>query len=201
MKGGITPGIVRIPSSSSLSSSATWYLFNKERNNRPIFLKLFQNGTSEIVGEANLLGTAPQGFSYLTLSLVGASLHAVGEQNGLSSTWEIRDKGFSIPRGSFTITSINLNNYTNAEVPHVLSMGLRESSAGGAKLEYFVSNGGAWESLGIPNNQSLVINDHWFRDPHGKELKWKIAITPGRNPEYTPFLGVLDLDYEVKRQP
>jgi hypothetical protein len=221
MKGGIEPGIVRVPLSPSLEGGGvTWYVFNQARNNRPVFLKLFQNGTDDIVGEANLLGTAPQGFSYFTLFpssdeegrgvVGGISLSASAESNGIPSAWEIRDKGFKIPSAPVTITSANLNNYADAEVPHILKLGVREFSSGGAAIKMQVSNGGEWESAlsSVESHCSpssavecIFMSNYWFKNPHGKELHWRATVTPGTNPEFSPFIGIVDLDYEVKRNP
>ncbi|MBM3257600.1 MAG: hypothetical protein FJY98_04810 [Candidatus Liptonbacteria bacterium] len=202
MKGGITPGIIRIPSSViGHQSSVSWYVFNKARNNHPLLLKLFQNGTNEIVGAIDLLSTAPQAFSYLILNsqfTIPNSLNAYTERNGIAAAWSIADKGFSRPSKPLVITSVNLNNYVNAEVPHVMKLGFREFSLGGAKISLEVSNGGEWESIGVLPS-SITIKDYWFKNPKGTALKWKAIITPGTNPEHTPFIGVLDLDYEVKR--
>jgi len=205
MRGGIMPGIARVGS----GTHTAWYLWNKERNNRPVFVKLFQNGTENIIGEADLLGTAPQSFSYFALNQSKAvglpkvenfpySLAGYSEQNGSASAWSIRDEGFKIPTNPVIVTSANLNNY-HAEVPHILKAALREFSDGDAKIALAVSNGGDWEPVGVMSNQSSMINNYWFRDPHRQELKWRMVITPGTNPEYTPFIGILDLDYEVKR--
>ncbi|MCR4328018.1 MAG: hypothetical protein NUV53_00675 [Patescibacteria group bacterium] len=199
MQGGITPGIIRVGS----GVATTWYMFNKERASRPrpIFLKLFQNGTEEIVGEADLLGTAPQQFSYLTLTKeVGLpnsySLAVYAElKGGNSSSWLFHDKGFQIPSGPVIIQSNNLNNYENAEVPHILRIDFREFSAGDASIALEVKNttDGEWELI---KDRSEGL---WFKNSHGTELYWKATITPGNNPYHTPFLGILDLDYEVKR--
>ncbi len=118
MRGGIMPGIVR----AGEGVHAAWYLFNKERSNRSVFIKLFQNGTEDIQGEADLLGTAPFSFSYFILGQskeVGLPkieqfpriLVGYGEKDGVASTWDIRDEGFNAPQGPVTVTSLNLNNY------------------------------------------------------------------------------------------
>jgi hypothetical protein len=221
MKGGIEPGIVRVSSNQSslpaetlakggiINNHPTWYLFNKARTSRPVFVKLFQNGTDEIVGEANLLGTAPQGFTYFALDAAGGgpaagqyvrphidlfplALRGYAESHGITSAWTVTDRGFTIPPAPVTITSANLNNYANAEVPHILKLAFREFSAGGASVALAASNGGEWEPV-----QSGA--DHWFKNPHGTDLRWKMTVTPGTNPDFTPFIGILDLDYEVKR--
>ncbi len=216
MRGGITPGITRVGS----GVHTTWYLWNKERNNRPIFIKLFQNGTEDIVGEADLMGTAPQGFSYFAIAdsrksdfprevrlpnidVFPYSLVGYGERSGIVSVWSIRDEGFKAPPGPVTVTSVNLNNY-QAEVPHILKAAFREFSlgppkdsptapAGEALIALAVSNGGIWESIEA-GGKGL-----WFKNPHGTALKWRMTVTPGTNPEYTPFIGIFDLDYEVKK--
>ncbi len=90
-------------------------------------------------------------------------------------------------------------------MPHILKVALREFSAGGASIALAVSNQNqdAWEPVqaGLPAEASAKAGDggYWFKNSHGTVLKWKMTVTPGTNPEYSPFVGILDLDYEVKK--
>jgi len=194
MKGGIRPGIMRAGS----GNHTTWYLFNKERNNRPVFVKLFQNGTADIVGEADILGTAPFSLSYLAVTGVSNSfpfsLSVYGEAAGSSHIWNVMDNGFKIPAAPVGVVSINLNNYSNTEVPYLIGLTPKGFSAGGASISFEARNteSGAWEAV-TPGG------DHWFKNPHGVALEWRMRVKPGSNPEYTPYLGDLLVEYKVKR--
>lgn len=194
MKGGIRPGIVRAGN----DVHATWYLFNKEKNNRVVFVKLFQNGTADIVGEADVLGTAPVSFSYLAVTSVSGSfpflISAYIEKAGSSYIWNAVDNGFIIPSAPVAVTSVNLNNYVNTEVPHLIGLTSKDFSAGDANISFEVRNtdSGKWEAVSLGSS-------HWFSDPRGAALEWRMRVVPGANSEFTPFLGQLLVEYKVKR--
>ncbi len=194
MKGGIRPSIVKAGN----GNHAAWYIFNEEENNRAVFVKLFQNGTPDIVGEADLSGTFPAALSYLAVT--GASnqfpfsLSVYGEWAGTSHTWNVVDNGFKIPSGSVAAVSVNLNNYQNVEIPYLIGLTPKDFSAGGANVTFEARNtdSGTWEAVspGV---------DHWFSNSHGAALEWRMTVKPGGNPEYTPYLGDLLVEYKVKR--
>ena len=203
MKGGIRPGIIRAGS----GIHTAWYLFNKEKNNRAVFIKLFQNGTADIAGEADILGTAPVSFSYLVviksyevgLRKIGVDsfpflLSVYAERAGSPQNWNVTDNGFKIPSGPVSVTSINLNNYANTEVPYLIGLTSKDFSAGNADISFETRNtdNGKWEAVSLGAS-------HWFSDPHGAALEWRMRVKPGNNPEFTPYLGSLLVEYKVKR--
>ena len=203
MLGGIRPGIVKVGN----GNHTTWYLFNKDRNNRAVFVKLFQNGTADIAGEADISGTAPVSFSYLVvIKSYEVGLRKIGvdsfpfllsvyvEKAGSPQNWDVTDNGFKIPSGPVSVTSINLNNYANTEVPYLIGLTSKDFSAGNADISFETRNtdNGKWEAVSLGTS-------HWFSDPHGAALEWRMRVKPGNNPEFTPYLGSLLVEYKVKR--
>jgi hypothetical protein len=170
---------------------AIWYI-GSNTSGVPKLLKLFQNGTNDIVGAVDLTNSLisseawrvnfyPFGNNRLRAEVVTIE--------GNSRFWEFVDQGFEKSEKR-EIVSVNINNYP-AEVRYV-SIEKMEISEAGADISFYVSNdGNNW--VEISNNEEIK-----FADREGRRLFWRAEFEPEGSIEKSPFLGSLQFKYLVK---
>ncbi len=184
MENGFYPVAVR--------TGGDWYVYSATKGT-PKFVKLFQNGTDEIVGGVDLtkelfssnvdLATfAPTGERTLTAE--------VSYTSGEKAFFTFVDKGFDKSRAR-AVVSVNISNYP-AEVVRAAIERIDADGYGGRSALYMKNSAsGDWSAVKLGEVKS-------FADPHGRQLFWKMTFTPDENPFTSPYLDTLQLRYAVK---
>jgi plastocyanin len=190
MTRGFQPEVIRVAN----GSEVTWYVYSSTLS-RPWLIKLWQNGTPEISGEAvfdNLFTPSTDSalFSLLSVSSQGNSFLVKLKENG-QDAWKIfTDRGFKNeePRVLISkliagegVTDILIKNIAQA------TLGIDVASQSLAKL-WFSGTGQDWLLV------SGDVNRNWTV-PATKGFFLKVTFPRQSNKFYSPFLTSVSFDY------
>ncbi|KKL76524.1 hypothetical protein LCGC14_2044050, partial [marine sediment metagenome] len=188
MRRGFQPVVVK----SGSGEDTAWYVFSMTENN-PKFIKLFQNGTDEIVGvfdlTKSLFITPVKSASFYLNKNVNTLNAKIMTLSSEEEFWEFTDKGFDKSE-TFEIVSVNINNYS-AEVRRAAISG-HDFSDRGTRVEFYLSNNGEdWFQVELGEMFEFPQKD-------GRQLLWRAEFIPNGGPHTSPFLDSIRLDYWVR---
>ncbi len=173
-------------------SGGDWYVWSLTRGT-PKFIKLFQNGTDEIVGGVDLSKELfPSSVDLALFAPAGTRtfIAQLTQRDGEQSFSTFVDKGFD-KSTMRQVVSANVSNYP-AEVVRAIVDSVETLGYGGTAALY-MKNGTneTWTSAAVGN----VVT---FQNPHGRQLFWEMTFVPDSNPFTSPYLDTLELGYAVR---
>lgn len=188
MDGGFEPAVLRVGSADTLR----WYVFSLTAG-KPKLIKLFHNQAEEISGVVSfsdkIFGGDVRKASFGFQGTNPQKLLAKVDKGAGEELWEFSDLGFDKAR-TLDVFSSNINNYP-AEVRTAKITEL-DFSPNGARVNFFVTNDGRKWYNASPGSEIV------FPNKEGRELRWRATFIPDSNPDTSPFLDRLRLDYQVK---
>jgi hypothetical protein len=195
MNGGFKPEVIF----TAFESNVNWYVYSSSTYT-PVLIKLWQNRSSEIVGEAvlNDIFQKRDESAVFKLSSVGneaITLSAKLRRNNRDSWFSFVDRGFKIGEAG-VLVSVPLAHDGYSSVIDIVMIAvsrvsLDATSAGQAK--FFVSaDSQKWLGLENKTNYDLNLptNSHFFL---------KVAVPASNDKFYSPFISEILFDYYCRK--
>ncbi len=207
MKGGFKPEIIK----TKKGEAVDWYVYS-QTNNRPQFLKLWQNGTTEIIGEiifdleeAQEKSTTNQATKDFAISFklkditAKAIIFSANVKNGDQfRLYEFSDYGFKNEQGG-TLTFLPIS--FSAEEPEITlekiktsQITIDEASRETTRLKFSIDNQ-TWRDVPFGQNFSFQTAPNFF-----KNFRLRLDFSPLTDKFSSPFLEEFLFEYYCQKK-
>ncbi len=190
------PTVISVNQPAISGNQKTWYVFSLT-DQKPKFIKLWENGTGTIQGGADLTGSVlPSGTA--TALLAAAQLDGgrpalfikATKGDGSTSYYKFIDEGFDKSVARMVVSS-NINNYPWSVARAAIASASTGSGAG--TIAFALSpDGVSWRDA--PVGQMVELND-----ASSTRLFWRGVFSPSSDPMSSPFLSVVKVESQINR--
>jgi hypothetical protein len=160
MEGGFKPEILRVKK----GTDVIWYVYSSTLS-RPQFIKLWQNGTQDIVGEAVFSDLLAFSYPIASFRLVSSQDYRVvllvRMQSGNAEEWKIFiDRGFKNAAPAELVTKpISRNGGVAMVISSIVSVDLDLDAASAKTVDFsFSEDGQSWRQVPVGKNQPFLTD-------------------------------------------
>jgi len=180
-------------------NEVNWYVFSLT-SGRPWLMKLWQNGTSDIVGEAvfkDFISASTQSAAFKLLAISANQISLLAKiTNDNADSWQVfTDRGFKNEApGTLVFTPIANNGVASPmsiKKIAISDLGLDQTSASLAQFS-FSADGSNWQN--IPSGKNID-----FTSPVIRYFFLKVAFPAFQDKFYSPFLTSVSFDYYCQK--
>lgn len=194
MAGGFKPEVIR----AGALGGPNWYVFSGTKE-RITFIKLWQNGGRDIVGESVLTDLINLRSNSAIFSLLEASDSEISfllfEDNidGTKSWRKITDKGFVFSPGFIQTLEMPIYNGKKVNIKNIVRSSLNVDEKYMDAAEYLISyDGNNFDKLPIGNSLELSV-------PMVDKYLLRVKLPRGENIFESPYISLLAFDYSYER--
>jgi hypothetical protein len=194
MNGGFKPEVIF----TAFESNVNWYVYSSSTYS-PVLIKLWQNRSSEIVGEAilNNIFQKRDESAVFKLSSVGdeaITLLAKLRRNNRDSWFSFIDQGFKGDSGVLVSVPLAHDGYSSLiDIVMIAASRVNIDSTSASKAKFFVSaDSQDWRELMNKTNYDIDLptTSHFFL---------KVAVSGQNDKFYSPFISEILFDYYCRK--
>lgn len=194
MAGGFKPEVIRVET----QSGPNWYVFSSTKD-KITFIKLWQNGGRDIVGESVLtdiinLRSSSAIFSLLEANDSEISFLLLEENLDKTKSWrKISDKGFVFSEGLIQTQEMPIYNGKKINIKNIVRSSLNVDEKYAPMSEYLISyDGNNFDKLPIGNSLELSVSlvDKYLL---------RVKLPRGDSVFESPYISLLAFDYSYER--
>jgi hypothetical protein len=195
MGGGFKPEIIRTVNNNEVS----WYIFSKTLN-RPWFMKLWQNGTKDIMGETVLtapinLGAESVSFKPIKITATEISFLVRTQDNNIDYWNTFKDRGFKNEESGILMFKPISNDASSSPIAikKIAEAQLITDLASSQSVKFLFSKDSQnWEEIQEKSNVDFLTSTI-------RNFYLKVTFPSSTNKFYSPFLSSVLFDYYCQR--